>query len=108
VTRHDPPACRRRTTHPDNGGVSFKATTLAARIRPAESPTFSDNSTELSGGSPRRFARAPNSRGGTWNRDGVIVFAPRSGSALYRVLASGGEPAHRASAVNPTDALRFE
>ena len=30
--------------------------------------------------------------GGTWNRDGVIVFAPGQGSSLYRVSANGGKP----------------
>ena len=30
--------------------------------------------------------------GGTWNRDGTIVFAPTGNSVLYRVAASGGEP----------------
>jgi Tol biopolymer transport system component len=31
-------------------------------------------------------------RGGTWNRDGVILFAPRNTQAIFRVAASGGEP----------------
>ena len=30
--------------------------------------------------------------GGAWNKDGVIVFAPRMSGALYRVAASGGKP----------------
>ena len=30
--------------------------------------------------------------GGTWNRDGVIVFAPTIESALFRVAATGGIP----------------
>ena len=35
---------------------------------------------------------APSGRGGTWNKDGVIVFTPdaRSGVGLYRVSALGG------------------
>ena len=35
---------------------------------------------------------APSGRGGSWNKDGVIVFTPdaRSGVGLYRVSASGG------------------
>jgi eukaryotic-like serine/threonine-protein kinase len=32
------------------------------------------------------------SGGGTWNRDGVILFAPYSASEIYRVSASGGSP----------------
>jgi Tol biopolymer transport system component len=31
--------------------------------------------------------------GGTWNRDGVIVFSPDTHSPLYRVSAAGGAPA---------------
>ena len=30
--------------------------------------------------------------GGTWNRDGVILFAPGQGSTIYQVPASGGNP----------------
>ena len=30
--------------------------------------------------------------GGTWNRDGVILFAPGLSGGLYRVTASGGKP----------------
>lgn len=46
---------------------------------------------DLAGGSPQVLANAPNGRGGTWNRDGVIVFAPSAEGPLYRVSASGGE-----------------
>jgi serine/threonine protein kinase len=35
---------------------------------------------------------ADDGRGGTWNRDGVIVFAPTFSSPLYRVPAGGGKP----------------
>jgi len=37
---------------------------------------------------------APSGRGGTWNKDGVIVFAPSTNAGLYRVMASGGTPTH--------------
>ena len=47
---------------------------------------------EASGGQPQVIADAPNGRGGTWNRDGVIVFAPDAPGGLYRVTASGGAP----------------
>jgi len=33
------------------------------------------------------------SRGGTWNRDDVIVFAPTTASGLFQVAAAGGMPA---------------
>ncbi len=35
---------------------------------------------------------APDARGGTWNRDGVIVFSPNVADALQRVDAHGGSP----------------
>jgi Tol biopolymer transport system component len=44
-----------------------------------------------SGGPPQVLAEAPVGRGGTWNRDGVIVFAPRLDDVLYRVADVGGE-----------------
>jgi hypothetical protein len=45
---------------------------------------------DVSGGPPQTLCDAGNGCGGTWNRDGVIVFAPDPRSALYRVSASGG------------------
>jgi predicted Ser/Thr protein kinase len=47
---------------------------------------------ELSGGRPQIICDAPSARGGTWNKDGVILFTPdaRAGVGLYRVMASGG------------------
>jgi Tol biopolymer transport system component len=35
---------------------------------------------------------APDGRGGTWNRNGVIVFSPNIREPLYRVTDSGGTP----------------
>jgi len=45
---------------------------------------------DAAGGLPLTLCDAPNGVGGTWNREGVIVFAPNSGSPLHRVSASGG------------------
>jgi Tol biopolymer transport system component len=59
---------------------------------------------DASGGPPQTLCDAQNSRGGTWNRDGVIVFAPGGPSSLYRVSAAGGEP----SPVTALDQSRFE
>jgi eukaryotic-like serine/threonine-protein kinase len=49
---------------------------------------------DLPGGPLQVLCDAPSGRGGTWNKDGVIVFTPRGvlRSALYRVSASGGTP----------------
>jgi hypothetical protein len=55
----------------------------------------------LSGGPSQTVCDAPDGRGGTWNQDGVIVFAAgavaQAGPVLYRVPASGGtaEPVTR-------------
>jgi len=47
---------------------------------------------EASGGPPQTICDAPAARGGTWNRDGVIVFAVVSNGPLSRVSAAGGSP----------------
>jgi Tol biopolymer transport system component len=45
---------------------------------------------DVTGGPPVLVCDAPNGRGGTWNRDGVIVFAPDIRGGLSRVPAAGG------------------
>lgn len=45
---------------------------------------------DVTGGPPQTICDAPNARGGTWNRDGVIVFAPNQTGPLHRVSAAGG------------------
>ncbi len=49
---------------------------------------------EVSGGPVQTICDAPSGRGGTWNKDGVIIFTPTSGTGggLYRVSTSGGAP----------------
>jgi Tol biopolymer transport system component len=47
---------------------------------------------DSSGGPIQTICDAPNPRGGTWSRSGVIVFAPDVGTGLSRVAASGGSP----------------
>jgi eukaryotic-like serine/threonine-protein kinase len=46
----------------------------------------------LSGGAPLTLCSASDIRGATWAPDGTIIFAPSTGSGLYRVSASGGTP----------------
>jgi len=50
---------------------------------------------DLAGGAPQTLCKAPADAvlvvGGTWNRDGVILFS--GGVGIYRVPAMGGEPA---------------
>ncbi len=45
---------------------------------------------DASGGPPQILAAASYASGGTWNRDGVIVFTPNVFDPLYRISASGG------------------
>jgi eukaryotic-like serine/threonine-protein kinase len=47
---------------------------------------------DSSGGPIQTICDAPNPRGGTWGRTGVIVFAPDVGTGLSRVAATGGAP----------------
>ena len=47
---------------------------------------------DASGGPPQTLCNAPNPRGGTWGRDGVILFAPVTDGPIVRVSASGGVP----------------
>lgn len=47
---------------------------------------------EVTGGPAQTLCDAPDPRGGTWNADGVIVFAPKGADVLYRVPAGGGTP----------------
>ena len=48
----------------------------------------------LAAGTVQVLCEAPNGRGGTWNKDGVIVFTPTGtlGVGLYRISSSGGTP----------------
>ena len=45
---------------------------------------------DLGGGAPQTLAPAAAGRGGTWNADGVIVFAPSLDDPPDRVSATGG------------------
>jgi len=46
---------------------------------------------EAAGGQPVALADAPVGRGGSWNRDGVIIFTPTPPSPINRISSSGGE-----------------
>ena len=47
---------------------------------------------DIETGQIRTLADAGAARGGTWNRDDVILFAPRAATGLYRISAAGGQP----------------
>jgi Tol biopolymer transport system component/tRNA A-37 threonylcarbamoyl transferase component Bud32 len=54
---------------------------------------------DVDAGKPLVVADAPNGRGGTWNADGVILFAPGVNAPIVRVPARGG-PAEPVTQVN--------
>ena len=47
----------------------------------------------IAGGDVKTICDAPEGRGGAWNQDDVILFAPNREGPLFRVPASGGVPA---------------
>jgi len=47
---------------------------------------------DAGGGPVRVVCDAEVGRGGTWNREGTIVFAPSVATTLYRVAETGGDP----------------
>jgi Tol biopolymer transport system component len=62
---------------PDGRSIAFFASGSLKRV-------------ELAGGPPVILSASPEAFGGTWNRDGVILFATSAG--IWRVAATGGEP----------------
>jgi eukaryotic-like serine/threonine-protein kinase len=48
---------------------------------------------EASGGPAQIICDAPDGRGGSWNREGTILFSPIYNGPLYKVTATGGTPA---------------
>ncbi|MGH9577777.1 MAG: serine/threonine protein kinase, partial [Terriglobales bacterium] len=56
---------------------------------------FADNKLKklsLRDGSVQALANAAAGRGGSWSREGVIVYAPDAGGPLWKVSESGGQP----------------
>ena len=47
---------------------------------------------DVTGGPPVTLCDARYGLGGTWNRDGTIVFTPKAASGLFRVSAAGAPP----------------
>lgn len=65
---------------PDSGSLAFFARNTLKRV-------------DLDGVGSRNIATAANGRGGTWSRDGVIIYSPKLSSQLWKVPATGGDPA---------------
>ena len=65
--------------------------------------------TAVGGGAPEVICDAFNGRGGTWGKNGVIVFAPLTTGPLLRVSADGGAPAEvaRPDSTRRETGLRF-
>ena len=64
---------------PDSRSIAFFAQGKLKRIN-------------VAGGPPQTLCDAPYGRSGTWNRDGLILFAPNTGGPIFRISSSGGEP----------------
>jgi serine/threonine protein kinase len=62
---------------------------------------------DLDGGSPRVIAAAPVGTGGTWNRDGVILYVVVPDAPIRRVSADGGTPSALPGAERRTTGQRF-
>lgn len=64
---------------PDSRNVGFFASGKLKKI-------------DISGGSPQVVCDVRRAAGGSWNRDGVIIFATLDLTPIHRVAASGGVP----------------
>ena len=64
---------------PDSRNIGFFAAGKLVRVN-------------VLGGPAQVLADAVTARGGTWGRDGTIVYAPQFRGGLYRVPAEGGRP----------------
>jgi len=71
---------------PDSKYIAFSAT-------PGPFASGQLKKLDITGGPPTTICNVPASvGGGSWNKDGVIVFAANLGPGLLQVPASGGEP----------------
>ena len=64
---------------PDGRSLGFFAAAKLKRI-------------DLAGGPPQVLCDAAAPRGGSWNREGVVLFGGQPSTGLFRVAASGGSP----------------
>ena len=62
---------------PDSKSVAFFADGALKKI-------------DVAGGPALKICEAPDGRGGSWNRDGVILFTPEATLPIHRVPAGGG------------------
>ncbi len=57
---------------------------------------------EAAGGPPQVICDALDGRGGSWNREGTIIFAPLFNGPLYQVSSGGGTPV-QVTELNPSE-----
>jgi serine/threonine protein kinase len=62
---------------------------------------------DTNGGPPVTICTAPNGKGGSWNRDGQILFTPLHNSAIHIVPAAGGTPIPAISKPDTITSQRF-
>jgi len=79
---------------PDNRSVGFFAGGKLKRI-------------DIDSGSVQVLANAAAGRGGTWNRDGTILFATYPSNSIFRISATGGEPEGLMQEATRPGLLRF-
>ena len=73
---------------PDSRSIAFMAENKLKRI-------------DATGGDVVTLAEARFANGGgTWGRDGTILFTPHGGAPLWRVSAAGGDPAQQATTLD--------
>ena len=77
---------------PDGTSIAFFADAKLKRVE------------AFTGRAPQIIGDAPNGRGGTWSKNGVIVFAPYANGGLYKIPSTGGTPIQ----VTTVDAARSE
>jgi serine/threonine protein kinase len=65
------------------------------------------NRIDLDSGLVRQLANAPFPLGGTWNRDGTILFTPNFTGPIFSVAATGGQPAPLTRMEAPQASHRF-
>ena len=73
---------------PDNQSIGFFADGKLKRM-------------DINGGSVQTVANAPCGRGAAWNPEGAILFAPTPGTPIFKISATGGEPAPVTSVHTP-------
>ncbi len=76
---------------PDNQFIGFTAEGKLKKI-------------DASGGPPVTICNSNDSRGGSWNKEGMIVFTPGPNNSIFAVSASGGTPAK----ITTRDSVRKE